>query len=181
MRASVPARVASMQVRSPLRISSGESATKLFTSRESHAQPCLDGLSDEFAKSPWHASVVRSTARARSPQRKGRCVQVKPLLSRRARDAASALSGVQSAEWREQGHKRTPRNPQEHHWSAADDSDSACQNRFCSSSILEAQTRQLTAYPPPRIAINTCERCATKPSIAAAALRRNRDASSTLC
>ena len=53
------------------------------------------------------------TARARSPQRKGRCVRVEPLVFRRARAAAFARSGVQSAEWRAQGHKTTSRVPQE--------------------------------------------------------------------
>ena len=47
------------------------------------------------------------------PQRKGRCVRVEPLVFRRARAAAFARSGVQSAEWRAQGHKTTSRVPQE--------------------------------------------------------------------
>ena len=40
--------------------------------------------------------------------------------------------GVQSAESCERGHKTTSRDPQEDYWTVTGDTDSACQNRFCS-------------------------------------------------
>ena len=59
----------------------------------------------------WSALLPRLAQRKRKV-----AAYVKPLVSRRARSVACALSGVQSAEWREQGHKTTSRNPQERLW-----------------------------------------------------------------
>ena len=65
-----------------------------------------------FCESRFWASLVRSTATARSQERKGRRIQVKPLVSRRERPprlhspAFSRLSGVNSDTRRPLGTRR---------------------------------------------------------------------------
>ena len=58
----------------------------------------------------------RSTARVRSSPTKGRCIQEKPLVFRRARAAAFALSGAQSGKCCQQENKTTSRDTQERRW-----------------------------------------------------------------
>ena len=55
-----------------------------------HSHAWSAGLRNTISR----ASLVRSTAKGRPPQRKCRCVQVKPLLSRRARDGECTLSSA---------------------------------------------------------------------------------------
>ena len=55
------------------------------------------------------------------PPKKGRCRQVKPLVSKNAGVGASALSGVQLAEWREQGHYTTSPDTQERSFARGQD------------------------------------------------------------
>ena len=71
--------------------------TKLYTSGQDvmrHTAHAFGSVSF-FSESRSRVSLVRSTARARSPQRKGRSIQVKLLVPRRARGRRVALSGVQ--------------------------------------------------------------------------------------
>ena len=94
------------------------------------------GLTGRFSEdSPSRLSWVRSTARVRSSPTKGRSMRVKPLVSRRARDGAVHSLVLQTAIWWKQRHKTTSRDSQEHHWTVAGDTDSACQNRFCFSAF----------------------------------------------
>ena len=114
-----------------------------------------------FRKTPYAPALVRSTARARSPPRKGRSRQVKQLVSRRARAVASALSGVQSAEWREQGHKRTPRDPQERSFARGQTRIAHHQNRFWQFGA--DADGALIAYPAPRLGQYSSKHCETTP------------------
>ena len=74
---------------------------------------------------------------------------------------ASALSGVQSAEWREQGHKRTPRDPQERSFARGQTRIAHHQNRFWQFGA--DADGALIAYPAPRLGQYSSKHCETTP------------------
>ena len=133
------------------------------------------GLTRQSCESPYAPALVRSTARARPSPSTGRCVQVKPLVSRDARAVAFALSGVQPAEWREQGHKTTSRDTQERSFARCRRI-ARNQNGFLAPSV-GGEVWALTADPEPPPGPATHPDTAKTAAIALAALRRNRDAS----
>ena len=136
------------------------------------------GLTRQSCESPYAPALVRSTARARPSPSTGRCVQVKPLVSRDARAVAFALSGVQPAEWREQGHKTTSRDTQERSFARCRRI-ARNQNGFLAPSV-GGEVWALTADPEPPPGPATHPDTAKTAAIALAALRRNRDASRAL-
>ena len=100
----------------------------------------------------WSALLPRLAQRKRKV-----AAYVKPLVSRRARSVACALSGVQSAEWREQGHKTTSRGPQERSFARGQTRIAHHQNRFWQFGA--DADGALSAYPAPRLGQYSSKHC----------------------
>ncbi len=102
----------------------------------------------------WSALLPRFARLQRKVAPYGR---VKPLASRRARCAAFALSGVQSAESCEQGHKTTSPDTQERSFARGQTRIAHHQNRFWQFGA--DADGALSAYPAPRLGQYSSKHC----------------------